>query len=72
MKRSLQKKNSTPSTKTYGTQAYNVPFIAPHRRFSGDEAFLTDPNAYNDTANTAKASIKTAKNGESEERSSRL
>lgn len=24
----------------------------PHRRFSGDESFLKDPNAFNDTANT--------------------
>jgi hypothetical protein len=30
---------------------------AKHRRFSGDESFLRDPNAFNDAKNTATLEV---------------
>ncbi|KAK4545220.1 hypothetical protein LTR36_003399 [Oleoguttula mirabilis] len=42
----------TASTDTTRFQLHLLTKVMHNRRFSGDESFLKDPNAFNDTANT--------------------
>lgn len=48
-------KSGTTSTQKSITQTYG--FSIMNRKFSGDESFLKDPNAFNDAKNTTAMEV---------------